>query len=167
MLITTLADRPDLAFTVARWLWETSFRARGFPMSWALSALDAHVGAGTIPATLVVLDRGEPLGALGLVAHDPSEHYREEQSPWMTDLFVVPEARGRGLGSLLLRAGEKYARSLGNPRVYARVRGPADWFLAQGWSLLRVSEGSNGARYDLWKRLRTTGATPGPATRAA
>jgi GNAT superfamily N-acetyltransferase len=167
MLITTLADRPDLAFTIARWHWETSYRARGLPMSWALSALDGHVGAGTIPATLVVLERGEPLGTLGLVAHDPSDLYREEQTPSMTHLFVVPQARGRGLGSILLRAGEKYARSLGCQRVYARVRGAADWFLTQGWSPLRVSEGSNGARYDLWKRLRTTGATPGPVTRAA
>ena len=167
MLITTLADRPDLAFTVARWHWETSYRARGLPMSWALSALDAHVGAGTIPATLVVLDRGEPLGTLGLVAHEPSDVYREEHSPWMTHLFVVPPARGRGLGSLLLRAGEKYARSLAFPRVYTRVGGNADWFLRQGWSPLRAAEGPGGARYDLWKRLRTTGATPAPTSRAA
>src|SRR6187551_1803972 len=101
MLITTLADRPDLIFTVGRWLWDTSFRPRGLPLSWGLSALEAHLGAGTIPATLVVLDRGEPLGALGVVAHEPSDLYRAEQSPWLTDLFVVPPARGRGLGSML------------------------------------------------------------------
>ena len=167
MLITTLADRPDLVFTVARWLWENTFRPRGLPMSWGLTALDAHLGAGTIPATLLVLDRGEPLGALGLVAHDPGEVYRAEHSPWMTHLFVVPGARGRGLGSMLLRAGERYARALGYPRAYARVEGHAEWFLQQGWSPLRVTEGPGGAKYDLWKRLRASGTTPGPAYRAA
>jgi GNAT superfamily N-acetyltransferase len=167
MLITTLADRPDLVFTVGRWLWDTTYRRRGLPMSWGLSALEGHLGAGTIPATLVVLDRGEPLGALALVAHEPGDIYRAEQSPWMSDLFVVPQARGRGLGSMLLRAGERYARALGFPRVYTRVTGHADWFLAQGWSPLRVTEGPVGTSHDLWKRLRTTGATPGPAYRAA
>jgi GNAT superfamily N-acetyltransferase len=167
MVITTLADRPDLVFTVARWLWEGSLRARSLPMSWGLSALDAHLGAGTIPATLIAMDRGEPLGAIGLVAHEPNEIYREEQSPWITHQYVVPQARGRGLGSMLLGAGERYARALGHPRAYARVTGRADWFLAQGWSPLRVTEGPTGVRYDLWKRIRTTGASPSPSSRAA
>lgn len=167
MVITTLADRPDLVFTIARWLWEGTLRARGLPMSWGLSALDAHLGAGTIPATLIVMERGEPLGALGLVAHEPSDRYRAEQSPWITHLYVVPQARGQGIGSMLLHGAERYARSLGFPRAYARVAGPADWFLTQGWSPLRATEGPAGMRFDLWKRLRTTGATPSPAPRAA
>ena len=167
MLITTLADRPDLVFTVARWLWEGSFRKRGLPMSWSLSALDAHLGAGTIPATLVVLERGEALGALGLVAHMPGDTFRPEHSPWITHVHVVPEARGRGLGSHLLRAGERYARAIGHPRVYAQVDRGADWFLGQGWSPLRVTEGSWGLRTELWKRLRASGTTPRSEGRAA
>jgi GNAT superfamily N-acetyltransferase len=167
MLITTLADRPDLVFTVARWLWEGSFRKRGLPMSWSLSALDAHLGAGTIPATLIVLERGEPLGALGLVAHMPGDAFRPEHSPWITHVYVVPEARGRGLGSQLIRAGERYARALGHPRVYAQVDRGADWFMEQGWSPLRVTEGSWGLRTELWKRLRASGTTPRSEGRAA
>ncbi len=165
--ITTLADRPDLVFTVARWLWEGSFRRRGLPMSWSLSALDAHIGAGTIPATLVVLEQGDPVGALGIVAHMPGETFRAEQSPWITHVYVIPEARGRGLGAKLLRAGERYARAIGHGRVYAQVDRGADWFLAQGWSPLRITEGKTGLRTELWKRLRASGTHPRSDSRAA
>ena len=119
MLITTLADRPDLVFTVARWLWEGSFKKRGLPMSWSLSALDAHLGAGTIPATLIYLDRGEPLGALGLVAHMPGDTFRPEHSPWITHVYVVPEARGQGLGEHMVKAALCEANQDRRPLVLA------------------------------------------------
>ncbi len=166
MQIVTLAERPDFVFPVARWLAEERASRSTLPLSWTLSALEAHLRRDAIPATLVLVDRGVPIGAVGLTCHEPTDHFRPEQVPWITSLYVVPTAREQGHGSRLLRAAERHARDLGHPRAYMRIERGAEWFQDRGWSLLQVSDAAGGSVYELWKRLRESGSPPMPDRRA-
>lgn len=166
MEIVTLAERPDLVFPVARWLAEERASRSPLPLSWTLSALEAHLRRDAIPATLVLVDRGVPLGAVGIACHDPTDHFRPDQVPWITSLYVIPGARQLGHGSRLLHAAERHARALGHPRAYLRIERGVDWFQDRGWSLLQVSETAGRPVYELWKRLRES-LTPPPLDRRA
>lgn len=60
-------------------------------------------------ARFVAEDADVWLGTLGLAVKD--------DAPELLGLWVAPEARGRGVGALLLRAAEEHARATGARRV--------------------------------------------------
>ncbi|MCZ8115331.1 GNAT family N-acetyltransferase [Silanimonas sp.] len=71
----------------------------------ALAELHAHAaGDGALPTTLVALaDDGALLGSVSLVGEDSPELVAFP-GPWLASLYVVPQARGLGLGEALVRA---------------------------------------------------------------
>lgn len=84
----------------------------------ALAELQAHaLGDALLPTTLVALaDDGTLLGSVSLVAEDSPELVAFP-GPWLASLFVIPEARGRGLGEALVRALVAKAAEAGVPRL--------------------------------------------------
>jgi predicted N-acetyltransferase YhbS len=75
-----------------------------------------------VPLCLVALHGGEPVGVVNLVDNDDAQHV--EWTPWLAGLVVVPEWRGRGVGTALVTALLQQARALGCPRVYLGTDGP-------------------------------------------
>lgn len=74
--------------------------------------LETRVAAiGADPRTRFLLAGDPPLGFIAVRLHDVYWSARPEA--WVEDLFVVPEARGRGHGRALLRAGIAAARAQG------------------------------------------------------
>ncbi len=78
--------------------------------------------ADRIPLALVALHGGQPLGVVNLVASDDEK--RPEWTPWLAGMVVHKAWRGRGVGSVLVRALLDEARRLGLPRVYFGTDGP-------------------------------------------
>ena len=70
----------------------------------------------SIPLSLVALERDQPIGTVNLVENDNDE--RQDLTPWLAALLVVPEARGKGVGTRLVRSLVKEAAGLGVPRLY-------------------------------------------------
>jgi GNAT superfamily N-acetyltransferase len=64
---------------------------------------------------LAVLD-GEPVGLVHFVFHRTC--WSVEDTCYLQDLFVAPEARGRSIGRALIEAVYAAADAAGNPEVY-------------------------------------------------
>ena len=60
--------------------------------------------------------------------------WRPPPAPFLSNLIVLPQWRGRGYGGFLLRRGENYFRSRGNKEVYLTCdAGIAPWYARQGY----------------------------------
>ena len=76
-----------------------------------------------LPLSLVALHGGQPLCVVNLVDDDDQD--RLQWRPWLAGMVVHKAWRGRGVGSVLVRAVLDEARRLGLPRVYLGTDGPA------------------------------------------
>jgi predicted N-acetyltransferase YhbS len=87
-----------------------------------------------LPAVLVARRAGTFLGSVNLLLHEMTT--RPSLSPWLAQLFVIAEERGRGVGAALVRACLARFAELGFPRVYlytaAASRLPA-YYASLGW----------------------------------
>lgn len=122
--------------TLARWHhaeWTALYA--GWSEDDAFAELQAHAAhEGVLPSTLVALgEDGAPLGSVSLLVEDSPELVAF-QGPWLASLFVVPEARGRGLGEALVRALVARAASAGLPRLRLFTPRHRAFYERLGWS---------------------------------
>ncbi|SHF70722.1 Acetyltransferase (GNAT) family protein [Modicisalibacter ilicicola DSM 19980] len=126
-----LADSPHLS-RVARWQheqWgrlypETSFRA------WQ-EELRGICGTRGVPSVFLALEEGRPVGTASLVEDDME--VRRELTPWLASVFVLPEWRGKGVASHLVRRVEHEARQAGIERLYLFTPDRQALYRRLGW----------------------------------
>ena len=141
--IDYLARHPRLVPTLARWHHaEWSALLPRWSLATATAELAGHVRTRALPTTLVALDGdGAPLGSVSLLDDDHDELTR--WSPWLASLYVVPGARGAGLGRALVTALRDEARALAVPRLHLYTEDRRAWYASLGWSPLeRITLGS-------------------------
>jgi len=98
----------------------------------ATAELRDHATRRTLPTTLVAVEAGAPLGSVSLVLEDAPE-LCEHGSPWLASLYVRPQARGRGLGTSLVRAAVAHAATLGVDELFLFTPEHADFYARLGW----------------------------------
>jgi predicted N-acetyltransferase YhbS len=136
-MIVSLAERPHLADTLARWHFaEWADLYPGWTLQACRAELGAHVDPHRVPTTLVALDdTGEAVGSVSLLPEDLPGY--ECFSPWLASLFVRPDRRGGGLGSILLTAAVAEARRLGVGQLYLFTTAHEGYYAARGWAAAR------------------------------
>jgi predicted N-acetyltransferase YhbS len=112
-----LFEYPEHLGEVARWIHEEWWSNKP---GHTVETMEARLGEASdrnaIPLSLVALRSGSPVGTVNLVANDNEE--RPDLTPWLAALLVLPEHRGHGVGSELVRSLVKEATRLGVKRVY-------------------------------------------------
>ena len=126
VVVDALKNRPDLAPECTQLCFtkfEAAYKDLGFPTE--QSALDdlrsGYMNDDRVPVVLVCcsLDdpsRGRLLGTVTL--EEDAMSTRPKLTPWVSDCLTLPEARGRGVATLLVRRLVALAGSLGQQRVY-------------------------------------------------
>lgn len=134
--ILSLAQRPELADELASWHYDQWAELYpGWTLNICRDELTAQNDADRIPTTLVAIDSaGQPGGTVSLLSHDLPG--RDDLSPWLGNLFVRTDLRGRGLGSLLLAAAVAEARRLGIAKLYLFTPGHEAFYTARGWIVI-------------------------------
>jgi GNAT superfamily N-acetyltransferase len=132
--IRFLAEAPTHADTLARWHhaeWGDLYT--DWSLDDARAELHDHATRRTRPTTLVALEHGELLGSVSLVDSDAPE-LDALGDAWLASLYVVPKARGRGLGAALVRALIAHAAVQRIDRLWLFTPEHAGFYARLGWN---------------------------------
>jgi GNAT superfamily N-acetyltransferase len=135
MHIDTLKNLPEFVPTVAKWIYlEFPHEFANFTLEgWTRQFSDSQEEACT---TFVAIEDGQVLGTASLDKEDLPP--RPELSPWLVSVYVLPEARARGLGSLLIQKVEDEALKQGYSRIYLHTSDYQSFYLKRGWKTLET-----------------------------
>ncbi|MEQ6890270.1 GNAT family N-acetyltransferase [Halomonas sp. CS7] len=97
----------------------------------AIATFRDDCGPAGVPSVFATLAGERPVGMASLVVDDMSD--RPELSPWLASVFVLPEWRGRGLASWLVRRVEEEARAHGVARFYLYTPDQQALYRRLGW----------------------------------
>jgi GNAT superfamily N-acetyltransferase len=135
MRIDNLADHPELITPLAQALLEEYRALRPEDTIHTRTAkLRAHLNRDTLPIAWVAHGEGQALGTAALRVHDLEG--REDLTPWLGGVFVLPQHRRRGIGQALCAVVEEKAASLAVSALYLFTLDRQAWYARLGWSLL-------------------------------
>jgi len=111
---------PFIAGLVYREFWANV--ADGLSEAYLTRAFGGQAEPGRVLKSWVALEGDEPLGCVHLI--DKDDDTLIELHPWLAAMVVVPQRRGQGVGSALVRALLADARAMGFQRVWFGTDGP-------------------------------------------
>lgn len=105
-----LSNHPEFAETLGEaiyYQWEEMYQKQGKSVADVVETVRARAVSDAIPLTMVAVECGVLLGSVTIKENDFAAH--PELTPWIAGVFVLPEQRGRGIGSGLVLHAEKIA----------------------------------------------------------
>ncbi|MBZ9559612.1 MULTISPECIES: GNAT family N-acetyltransferase [Modicisalibacter] len=124
-------DSPHLD-TVTRWTHDTWGHLNpALDFADRLAETRDECGEAGVPSVFVAMSGETPLGTASLIVDDMSS--RPELTPWLASVFVLPEWRGRGIASALVRRVECEAREAGLERFYLYTPDQQALYRRLGW----------------------------------
>jgi N-acetylglutamate synthase-like GNAT family acetyltransferase len=132
-----LADCRELIPALARWhfdYWQDL--VPDWSYEGAVADLSAHRERLGIPETIVAFDGVELQGSVSLVADDLPG--LPPYTPWLASLFVLPTARGRGVGRALVEQVVRDATALGVERLHLLTTDAEPYYRRQGFTILET-----------------------------
>jgi len=133
MDVRFLADHPGLVTTLGQWhhaQWRHLFP--DWTLEQTIDELRDHASRRDKPTTLVAIEGDELLGSVSLLDEDAPE-FKDRGDAWLASLYVVPEARGRGLGKQLVQALVAFAAAQGVERLWLFTPEHASFYARLGW----------------------------------
>jgi len=115
--IGDLLDYPEAFPVVADWIqseW-ASFSGRSWDETYV--RYSQGIERGRLPVTLIALSDDKPVGLASLREKDSVDWY-PGLTPWICNVYVAKEARGKKVATLLCRSLEKVASCLGYSIIY-------------------------------------------------
>jgi GNAT superfamily N-acetyltransferase len=130
--VVPLAERPDLVPCVAGWGFaQWGHLAPGRTLEQGIEGVRLGLDPTRVPVAFVALDAAQrPAGTATLMFDDIEG---DPRNPWLASVYVPPEARGRGIAKLLVRAVEDGARRLGYTRLFLFTASVPQLYAALGW----------------------------------
>lgn len=135
-----LASAPDYAAELADLLMAQRQRegARG-DLAQVRARLAAEIaGQAALPYTVLGLC-DEALVGVATLTHYPGR-LAPADALWLTNLWVRPAQRRRGIGTALVQAQTLAARRLNAAQLHLYTRDHQDYYRRLGWSLARTAE---------------------------
>ncbi len=133
--IDYLKNHPDLVKTCASWSFETwGHYQPDKTLEYFIECRQEYLNIDTLPLTLIAFANEVPVGMCSL-AHNRG--ILPELSPWLAALYVHPDYRSRGIGTLLEKAICTKASSMGDKTIYcfSSDKSIIPWYQQHGWSV--------------------------------
>lgn len=132
MRISYLADFPEAASALIPGLLDHwRFIAPDDTVAGRAERFKAHQNRDMPPIAWVAHDGDEVWGTASLRIHDL--HGREDLTPWLGGVFVLPRFRRRGIASALCRVVEDKARVLGFQQLFLFTLDQQALYQSLGW----------------------------------
>src|SRR5437899_22311 len=96
--------------------------------------LRTHLNRDSLPIAWVAHSEAGVAGTAALRVHDLEG--REDLTPWLGGVYVLPEYRRRGIGTALCDTVEQKVTALGARTVYLFTLDRQRWYSAMGWDLV-------------------------------
>jgi len=121
--IAHLYEHPAYFGVVAKWIHEEWWTGKpGHSVQTMETRLRQASNPDRIPISLVALANDGPVGTVNLVEND--DENRRHLFPWLAALLVLPQYRGQGIGSTLVRSLLTEAARLKVKRMYLGADAP-------------------------------------------
>jgi GNAT superfamily N-acetyltransferase len=137
--VASIADHPDAVDAIGRWHFELwgHVDPGGTVESWT-ARLRRWRTRDQVPTIYVAVDGDVAVGSTSLVEHDMTIH--RDLTPWVAGVYVVPERRGEGIGSALVRHVVAKAAEMGIARLYLYTgpRTANGFYKRLGWREIRT-----------------------------
>jgi GNAT superfamily N-acetyltransferase len=135
--IDYLANFPELVDELA-WLswkeWQEIYSQRKQTLAHSVKNYQERMNTDRLPLTLVALQATELVGMVSLKFHDMDT--RPDLDPWLGGLFVLPEWRNRGVGTMLMHRATEEARRLSVRRLYLWTHTAERLYHKLGWQIV-------------------------------
>lgn len=114
--------------------WRPLLQAMGRSGEDFAESMRARCRIGSLPTALVAFQGDRVLGTAALKPQDLD--IRPHLTPWLGGMFVLPEHRGRGIASLLVRAIVVEALRVGLVELYLWTPSSESLYARHGWAVL-------------------------------
>src|ERR1041385_6175472 len=131
MMICALAERPNAIPTLATWFQGEWSNFDGRTLTMIEAQLAENLNSDSIPITFLAIQESRVIGTVSLDLSDLPSH--NHLSPWLASLFVLPEARGRGIGTALIYHAQEFAWSNGIRRLHLWTPGSTRLYERCAW----------------------------------
>jgi GNAT superfamily N-acetyltransferase len=138
-------EQPAHFALVAAWHHQECER-QGLTSSLALrqQRLRQHLGPQQLPKTLVALRGTKLLGCVSLVEYayrDAGGHLGPKpcRPIWLSNLFVLEQWRGQGIGNLLIEAAKAYVAGLGADELWLSAAEHTAYYQKRAWQIIRTT----------------------------
>ncbi|HNW62213.1 MAG TPA: GNAT family N-acetyltransferase [Piscinibacter sp.] len=126
-IVDDLSRHPQHVEFVAGLVWREFWADAkdGMTRAELADAFGGRAAPGRVLASLIALegpDDATPLGCVHLIDNDDDS--LPELYPWLAAMVVVPERRGQGIGSMLVKAMARQAAGLGFEQLWFGTDGP-------------------------------------------
>lgn len=137
VLIHRLSDCPAALDPVVRWIDEEwgAFSGRSREQSRARLAEERP---DRLPRSFVAIEGGRPVGVASLRTRDSTD-WDAAAGPWLCNVYVLRQARGRGIAGALCRHVESHAAALGFAALFlASIEGENSLYYRLGYRTYRT-----------------------------
>lgn len=139
MIIQNLKHVPQHLKQLAHWHHaEWSYLNPGQSLDARIQKMQAYLDDEFLPSTWVAHKDGQPVGSAAIVKQDMDIHL--DKSPWLASVFVSPEFREQGTGSVLVRQVMEAARQQGVETLWLYTPDKASFYQRLGWSVFSEEE---------------------------
>lgn len=148
MQITYLADHVHLVPQLAQWHYDQWHHLTPWEnLEQCIDRLQTQAQKSGVPTTLIALKDEQLLGSASLVTYDMKG--REDLSPWLGGVFVVPDYRRQGIGTQLVQGIVAEANKQNIERIYLYTTGQnnKNFYIQMGWSVTEEVEYMGGMRF--------------------
>ncbi|WCE32469.1 GNAT family N-acetyltransferase [Vibrio sp. SCSIO 43137] len=147
MKVENLTQHPHLTEEIARWHyneWHSLYPESTFQEF--VQDIEHCLNEEAVPATRVLLDSDKVVGSASVLKQDMTTN--QHLSPWLANVYISPEHRGKGLGSILIEQVMKQVQQTGIETLYLFTEDQACFYKRLGWQLLK-QENYSGAEVSI------------------
>jgi len=136
MQIVDLKNEPKHIPQLAKWHHhEWSSLNPGRTLEQRIEYMQSYLSDGLVPSTFIAKDT-ILMGSAAIIVSDMET--KPELTPWLASVFVRPDCRNRGVGSLLVQHVMQQAHMAGIGQLYLFTPDRASFYRRLGWH--RLSE---------------------------